>query len=564
MERTISRRRFVRGAAAGAGLVVLGSPLLARSARAVPAAGNIAFTQGVASGEPAERGITLWTKLDGLEIPSRLTLEVSADPGFGSLLLETEVLADPAYGGSARTRLQDGPLAPGEQYFYRFAADGQDSPVGRFRTPRPADSAEPVKVAFFSCQEWIAGYYYAHADLAAHDDLDLVVCLGDYIYEKAFATTASVSQPVRKDQSSPSGETETLEEYRAKYALYHSDPTLLEVRRMFPMVALWDDHEVEDNYASTRQGGAAENRRLPFLQRRENGYQAHYEAMPRVRDMGQRDRTYGSIPLGPAEIFLLDQRQFRTDQACDPTDSALAPFCGPWDYNRGWRTMLGGEQKAWLKDRLVASPAPWKLIANQVMMMSLDATPGWPLNPDSWDGYGAERAELIDHLTRNGVQDVSFITGDIHTFFAGSVSRTGRAVNSVAGRVDGARATEFVCGSVTSPGIVDRLASNERDRRAVAEVIDGLVLNINRHMAYSNQAYKGYGLVTASPAELTVEYRAIRDTRSLSNTEAFSLATFRVPRGAATVERTSSAYPLAPRRSGPLPPELAPTAALKG
>lgn len=562
MERTISRRRFVRGAAIGAGLVVLGDPLLARSARAVPTASDIAFTQGVASGEPAANGITLWTKLDGLEAPSRLTLEVSTDPGFASTLLETDVLADPAFGGSARTRLEGGPLLPGEQYWYRFTTGEQDSPVGRFRTARPADSMEPVKVAFFSCQEYIAGYYYAHQDLAAQDDVDLVVCLGDYIYEKGFAGTASVSLPVRQDRSATeTGETETLEEYRAKYALYHSDPALLEVRRKFPFVAIWDDHEVEDNYASTAPGGAAERRRLPFLERRGNGYQAHYEAMPRVRGTGDRDRTYGSINLGAAEIFLLDTRQFRTDQPCDPTDSALAPFCGPWDYNRGWRTMLGGAQKAWLKDRLVATPAPWKLIANQVMMMSLDSSPGWPLNPDSWDGYGAERAELIDHLTRNGVKDVSFITGDIHTFFAGAVSRTGRAVNSWAGRVDGARATEFVCGSITSPGIVDRLASRESDRRAVAAPIDGLVLNINRHMAYSNQAYKGYGIVTAAPSELTVEYRAVRDTRSLLDTSTFSLATFRVPRGIATVERTSSAYPLAPRRSGPLPPELAPTAA---
>lgn len=563
MTSPMSRRRFVRGAAAGAGLVVLGDPLLARAQRAVPFASDIAFAQGVASGEPGQRAITLWTKLDGLTAPSRLTLELSTDPGFGSTLLQTEVLADPANGGSARTRLEGGALQPGEQYFYRFSTGGQDSPVGRFRTARPADSAEPVKIAFFSCQEYIAGYYHAHRDLAAQDDIDLVVCLGDYIYEKGFAGTASVSRPVRKDNSAPeTGETETLDEYRAKYALYHSDPLLLEIRRKFPLVAIWDDHEVEDNYAGTFKGGAAEQRRLPFLARRGNGYQAHYEAMPRVRAAGERDRTYGSINLGAAEVFLLDTRQFRTNQPCDPTDGALAPFCGPWEYNRGFRTLLGGQQKAWLKDRLAATPAPWKLIGNQVMMMSLDSTPGWPLNPDAWDGYGAERAELIDHLTRNNIEDVSFITGDIHTFFAGSVSRTGRAKNSVAGRTDGARATEFVCGSMTSPGIVDRLASRERDRRAAAAPIDGLVLNVNRHISYSNQAYKGYGLVTASPTELTMEYRAVRDTRSLQNDATFLLAKFRVPRGVATVERTYSAYPLAPRQSGPLPPELAPTAAV--
>jgi alkaline phosphatase D len=140
---------------------------------------------------------------------------------------------------------------------------------------------EPVRVAFFSCQEFIAGFYTAHADLA-RQDVDLVVCLGDYIYERAFADETSRNAPVRSDDAAADGEAQTLAEYRRKYTLYHTDERLLEVRRQFPLVAIWDDHEVEDNYAGDEPGGAASNRRAPFSERRRNGYRAYFEHMPRA------------------------------------------------------------------------------------------------------------------------------------------------------------------------------------------------------------------------------------------------------------------------------------------
>lgn len=551
MERTISRRRFVRGAAFGTGLIVLSHPLLERTARAVPLASDVAFAEGVAAGEPAERAITLWTKLDGLTEPRRLNLEVSADPGFGSVLHSEEVLADPALGGSARTRLANGALQPGEQYWYRFAADGVDSPVGRFRTARPADSAEPVTIAFFSCQEYIAGYYHAHRDLAAREDVDLVICLGDYIYETGFAGTLSNTGAVRKDESSPSGSTQTVEEYRAKYALYNRDPNLQAVRAKHAMVAIWDDHEVEDNYAGTFPGTTSTpTRRVPFEQRRGNGYKVHYEAMPRLRDLAQRDRTYGAIQLGAAELLMLDTRQFRNRQPCD---KSVALGCSPYELNRGYRTLLGSEQKSWLKNRLKGSAAPWKLVANQVMIMSFDAAPGVPIVSDAWDGYAAERAEVIDYLQANRIKDVSFLTGDIHTFFAGEVTRTGRAKTTIQGRPNGVVATEFVGGSITSPAVVDRAVSKESDRKALAKVVDGFFLANNPHMTYANSAYHGYGIATASAQELRVQYRAARDIRKEGTTDVFTLAEFRVPRGSTEMETTRLSSALPALQSGPVP-----------
>jgi len=561
--RPLSRRHFLRAAAVG-GAMVLVDPLQVRSRAAVPVASDVAFAEGVASGEPTGTGITLWTKLAGLEAPARLQVEVSDDPGFGRTLVATEAIADPSAAGTARVRIAGGALKPGGQYFYRFAAGDTDSAVGRFRTLRPASTTEPLTIAFFSCQEYIAGYYHAHADLATRDDVDLVVCLGDYIYEHGFAGIASATGAVRQDTTAPDGETQTLGEYRDKYALYHSDRNLVAVREKFPLVAIWDDHEVEDNYAGTLPGGATTDRRVPFLQRRANGYRAWREAMPRLST--DDTKIYGSLPLGNAELFLLDSRRYRDDQPCNPTDAALVIACGPDQYNAP-RTLLGAPQKAWLKDRLARSRAPWKIIANQVMMMSLDFPTGLPLNTDSWDGYGAERQEILDHLLAHQVKGVSFITGDIHTFFAGHVTPTGRDGVPLAGGDGVPVATEFVGGAISSPGIADRIAAEEHQRVAAALFLDLLIASQNPHMAFSDQAYKGYGILKATTRGLDVEYRAVHDARQ-PRSKVFSLARFHVDHATPQVQTTfidpsiigligPDASAASVRRS-PLPVELRP------
>jgi alkaline phosphatase D len=553
-----SRRRFLAGAATGgASIYLLGRPTgttAAGLARATPLAGA-AFDQGVASGEPAERAITLWTRVAGAGRRAPVAYEVAVDPGFARVVARGRATVEPGAASTARVRVRGGRLRPGEQYFYRFATRDAHSPVGRFRTARPADSREPVRIAFFSCQEYIAGYYHAHRDLARRDDVDLVVCLGDYVYEQAFAGTGAVVQPVRTDTTSPTGETETLDEYRRKYALYHSDADLRAVRAAFPLAAIWDDHEVEDNYADGLPGGAAENRRLPFAERRRNGYRAWYEHLPRTAGP---QRIYGAIRLGAAELLLLDTRQFRDDQPCNPGDGALSQPCPPQVTDDPRRTLLGAEQTRWLKDALARSRAAWKIVANQVMITSLDFPPGNPLNTDSWDGYGAERRELVEALPR----DVAFITGDIHTFFAGNVTASGRR----SARGDGPdpvrgpiRATEFVGSSITSPGIVDRAARSEAERLAAAAAADAFVLGNNQQLPYSNQAYKGYGLLEARRDELRVSYRAVRDARE-RRSDVFTLRRFRVEAGSPFVIDEGGPVPL----PAPAPPGAPPPGGLPG
>ncbi|MEH3054899.1 MAG: alkaline phosphatase D family protein [Patulibacter minatonensis] len=543
----LSRRAFMASAVTGAaGLWVLSDPLLSRALAAVPGARDVAFAQGVACGQVDERGATLWTALDGLEASSRLGVEVATDPEFAHVVVRTEALADPTAAGTARVRIGGG-LDPAERYWYRFeTSDGSSSQVGTFRTVPPPDSHEAVRLAFFSCQDFLVGNYAAHRDLATQD-VDLAVCLGDYVYEQAFFDGA-----VRAVPSTPDGQARTLDEYRALYRTYHSDQHLRDVRAASPIHAIWDDHEVEDNYAGTRPGGASrKGRAVPFAERRAAGYQAWFEAMPVVRDPADPNRTYGARRIGLVDLIGLDTRQYRTDQPCNPDDRFLSLCVDPTATLRASATLMGATQRAWVIDRLRSSTAAWKLIANQVMAMSLDLTPGITINTDAWDGYAHERALLCDAIRAGGVQDVAFFTGDIHTFFAGAVTRTGRHRSvPVLGLKQGAPvAAELVVGSITSQGIADRLGKDERSRNAAAKVLDPILRGANPHLRYANSAYKGYAIAEATAGALTVEYRAVREPR-LEASEVFSLATFEVPRGQATVNQVSSGAVAPAARTG--------------
>jgi alkaline phosphatase D len=515
-----TRRAFLGSAAAGAAGLLLPRSLSAQGVRSpLPLIRGARFTESVASGQQGLNGITLWTKLAGVDRTSRLQVEISPDQDFRSVIYRQDVVADVEAGFAVHHRAENAVLRPGEQYFYRFYTCDENSPVGRFRTARPADSQETVRIGFFSCQAYEAGFYTAHTALAAEPDLDVVVCLGDYIYERPFYTGP------RQDRlgANRDGEVQTLAEYRDKYALYHSDPRLLELRRQFPMIAIWDDHEVEDNYARDKPGSETQQVRVPFLERRANGYRAFFEHMPRVRVPEEPDRTYGTIPLGAnADLFLLDQRQYRDDQPCGDQFFVPCP-----DSETPGRTYLGQAQKEWLKRGLQGSRAAWKVVANQAMIMSLDGPPRNEVNKDQWDGYAAERAEILEHVRTTGTKDVTFITGDIHTFFAGNVTASGR---QGAPSDPPAVATEFVGGAVTSKGILPDEGENS------ALLVDNTVLANNPHIKFSNMELKGYAVMECAPNECRVVFRAVRTTAA-ETSEAFDLARFKVDRGQAEVER---------------------------
>ena len=499
MDRALTRRSLLTGAAAGAGALWLGRGDAPRAAQSsLPLVKGGRFTQSVASGQPTPGGITLWTKLDGVERTSRLQVEISRDEDFRSILYRRDVVADAENAFAIHHRAEHRVLQPGEEYFFRFYTCDENSPVGRFKTALPAGSREPVRIGFYSCQAYEAGYYVAHRGLASEPDLDLVVCLGDYIYEQPFY------EGPRKDET---GNVQTLDEYRRKYALYHSDPRLLELRSRVPLLAIWDDHEVEDNWAGENPGHATpdDQRKVPYLQRRANGFRAFFEHMPRLRERDDRDRIYGSVPLGAnAELFLLDQRRFRDAQACG--DQFFVPCT---ESEAAGRKFLGPVQKQWFQDALQRSRATWKVVGNQAMIMALDGPRSNEINKDQWDGYAAERQEILEHVRDKGVKDVTFLTGDIHSFFAGNVTPTGR------GGAPGDPppvATEFVAGSMTSQFIFPPPTD-----QAAGALSEAGILSNNPHIKYVNFRDRGYAVVECRPDRLNVVFRRARDVTDESS-----------------------------------------------
>ncbi len=409
-----SRRDFLTGGALTAGAVLLDGPAaLAKGFRAarpaVPVATGGGFSLGVASGMPGTRGAVLWTRVDDLPRTSSITLEVATDREFRKVVQRRQVRATVVRDFTARHRVTG--LKPGTEYFYRFHTKRTDSPVGRLRTLRPADSVEPVRIGVMSCQSYEAGYYTALAGLAAEDDLDLVVGLGDYIYEKHFYDGPAA----RKDTTGPNkdGDVQTLAEYRQKYQLYKADKQLQAVHAMFPYVSVWDDHEVEDNYngqgpdSASTDPGALENdnktpRRVPYAERRRAGYLSYFEYTPVVRSKPTDDVIYRAVKLGRhAELFLTDERQYRSPQPCK--DQIGVPCPGAKDERL---TMLGATQKRWFKGALERSTATWKLWASEVMVMGWDSAPGVQLNQDGWDGYQAERREILEHVAAKGIKNL--------------------------------------------------------------------------------------------------------------------------------------------------------------
>jgi alkaline phosphatase D len=282
----LTRRQLIRS---GAAVAVLApqtqlTALAAPRGRASKLLKGGTFPQGVMSGDPMPNGITLLTLVDHVGGAGSVKLEVATDSAFRKVVASKSIATSAARNHSVKARLKG--LKPHERYYYRFETRDKHSPVGRFQTALPADSRQPVKFAFFSCADYTHGYYNAY-ELMAREDVDFVVCLGDYIYGESYHSRAG-GTGVRDDKNGSANrdnpsivrEAVTLDDYRGKYALYRSDAALRALHAKFPMIATWDDHEVQDNYAGGAAGGGLPAAKHYSTKRRQAGYKACLEAMP--------------------------------------------------------------------------------------------------------------------------------------------------------------------------------------------------------------------------------------------------------------------------------------------
>ncbi|GAB2882494.1 alkaline phosphatase D family protein [Streptomyces mayteni] len=479
------------GTALAAALPLSGAT--AATVRESPRLTGYPFALGVASGDPLPDGVVLWTRLapdplapDGRggmpEVAVPVDWQVAADPGFRRVVRSGVARATPELGHSVHVDVRG--LRPDREYWYRFRAARQLSETGRTRTA-PAADATPNSLTFgyLSCQNYFEGHFTALRHLA-EEDLDVVLHLGDYIYE--------ISEPsgIGRDHL-PVGEPYSLADYRVRHGQYKTDPDLRAAHAAAPWIVTLDDHEVDNDWAGDI-GGEGETGD-DFLAQRAAAFQAYYEHLPLRRSAlpsGPHMSLYRRFDYGDLARFnVLDGRQYRDDQVCygPGRDHDCA------ERRAADRTMLGAEQEHWLAEGLRDSDAVWDVLANQVLMMQADAAAGQErdFGMDTWDGYVAARDRLFGDVLRNGVDNFVVLTGDAHRNLAGDLRADFDDPDS---ETVGA---EFMATSITSSG--DGADHDEWGRRWLAE---------NPHMRFHN-GQRGYGRCRVTRDEWVTDYRVV-------------------------------------------------------
>lgn len=407
----VSRRDFLHYMAAVSAVPMIPLRAFGQAAEPVSFSGN-PFTLGVASGDPEPDGVVIWTKLSpkpldggGMDpVPVRVRWEVAEDEAFSQVVRQGDAWATPQLGHSVHVEVDQ--LRPHRWYFYRFQVGNEISPTGRTRTAPPVDAMpDELNFAFTSCQHYEYGYFNGYPHMQK-EDLDLVVHLGDYIYEYDGADN--------RPRKHIGKEVVSLDDYRTRYSQYRLDDTLAETHRLFPWLLTWDDHEFDNNYAnlvSEEDGVSPEE----FLTRRANAYQAYYEFMPLRRRSfphGPDMKLYRRCQYGRlADFNVLDTRQYRTDQ---PNGDHQKPMTGKVFDPNG--TILGDKQEKWLMANLVGSTSTWNVLAQQVMMAPLNRGEGEDrrYSMDQWPGYEVSRRRLLRFMHERDVPNPVVLTGDIH------------------------------------------------------------------------------------------------------------------------------------------------------
>ena len=449
------------------------------------------FALGVASGRPLNDGVLLWTRLlihddDRLRSDAdavSVTVELFADAELKRRVYSGEVLTDATRGHAVHAPIRG--LYPGREYWYRFRQGKAESSVGHTRTlPSLTADVPSLRLALASCQHFEQGRYVAHQEIA-QQPLDLVVFVGDYIYES--------SNPQYAIRSHGSDEPKTLAQYRERYVLYKSDPALQAAHAAHPWVLMWDDHEVVNDYANDQ-----DRRYTPvqeFLQRRAAAYQAYFEHQPLWigPDLKQPAdlRLYDQFAWGKlAELWTLDCRQYRSPQACrDPLRGGGRMVMQCEELDAPERSMLGGVQERWLDQGLRRSTRTWKLLAQatQISATSVTTPLGRSTWNDAWDGYPEARRRLLQTVFDAKLSNVVTLGGDVHMNVAAQLRLQPNDPNSPI------VASEIVTTSITSRGMGDKALAIVREN--------------NPDILHARADERGYTLVHVTPEQLRCDFR---------------------------------------------------------
>ena len=448
MSNRLTRRAFMGGLAAGS-LLPWWPALGANDA----AASQAAFPWGVASGDPDAHSVVLWTRVASPRLEARVTWTLADDPAFLSVRARGEMRTDVAHDHSAKVVVEG--LDAGRTYYYRFAYDGSESIIGRTRT-LPLGAVDRYGLAVVSCSNYPFGHFNAYDAIAMDDEVDLVLHLGDYLYEYGADEWGSETGAALGRVHAPAHEILSLSDYRTRHGQYKAEPNSILMHAAHPLIAIWDDHESANNpWTDGAQNHQADEG--AWSERRRDSLQAYYEWMP-IRPAADRARYWRHFRIGDlASIVSLETRHTgRAEQidylehlSVDSTAEDIERFREDVLAAPG-RTMLSSEQETFLAEALTEAKTtlrPWRILANQIPMarvhvpnlrgkefepvrsdpehpehrrLALMAALGdanLPIYLDTWDGYPWARERLYEQCRTAGVQDLLVLTGDSHAFW---------------------------------------------------------------------------------------------------------------------------------------------------
>jgi alkaline phosphatase D len=481
---SLTRRQFLWSTAASAAL--LPRPW---AATAQTAAAQV-FAHGVASGDPLTDRVILWTRVtprEGMTRMDKIEWRIAEDAAFTRVVARG--IATTTAERDYTVKIDATGLEPRRTYFYAFEALGEQSPTGRTRT-LPDGPVDRVRIAQLCCSNYPSGFFNVYRCVANREDLDVVVHVGDYIYEFQNGVYGDGSSLLRIPE--PRREAVTLSDYRIRYATYRTDPDLQDAHRQHPFIAVWDDHELTND---AWLGGAAnhnpEQGEGDWPTRQAAAYRAYLEWMPVRETPGAGIRLYRAFRFGDlADLVMLDTRGLRDRQVA--TDD-LAGLADPK------RSMLGSEQEAWLFSQLRASHeagTTWRMLGQGVMFSRL-VPPGQPvLLSDTWEGYQASRDRIFDFLQAERVRDVAILGGDLHSSWALDVPRN-PVTGYRAATGEGSLAVEILAPAISSPPLFAAPGLRER-----APLLRAILQNLK----FLEGDSRGYVVVDITPERLQAEW----------------------------------------------------------
>jgi alkaline phosphatase D len=454
------------------------------------------FEHGVASGDPLSDAVVIWTRISTEEAPAEppesndpleVWWELSLDEAFTQRTAQGTLRASPDSDFTAKVDVTD--LVWGRYYYYRFFAQGRQSPIGRTRLAPKSSEADQLRFGVCSCSNYGFGWFHGYRHMANRADLDAVLHLGDYFYEYGNGTFPVEDEQLRPLE--PPNETVTLSDYRTRFSWYRKDPDLAECHRQHPFIVVWDDHESANNSWM----GGAENHdpdtEGPWPVRLAAARQAFFEWIPIREAADNPDKElYRRLKYGDlADIIMLDTRiEGREEQGPVPVvipDSPDNP-----------ERIISAEQETWFKEQLSSSTATWKIVGNQVVMSlwqiinPLDGAITYA-NEDQWNGYPQGRTRMMEYLRDNDISNVVVVTGDVHSSWAMDIT-VGDGSYDAETR-EGAVGVEFVAPGITAP-------------LEIAQQIVDLFVSNSPHIRYAEAMRRGYLVLDVQPDKVQSDW----------------------------------------------------------